>query len=794
MMEVRSEGPLRVASIVWRLPAGGQVLTVVAKATYLMAPGEAQLAPDQESLNEDDNHWDDDPSRSLYSPTDLVPRKPRADILLVGSAFAPRGEPVRSLHARLIVGDVDKTIEVIADRVFTREGQLREGARFLKMPLRWERAAAGPGNPVGMRLDGPMDRYGQIAVPNLQPIGLNVQRAGDFIPPVGFGPLAPSWPERRDRLGRHRETWSHRDWATRPLPDDIDRAYFSAAPRDQQTDSLRDNERLILENLHPEHPRLVTALPGLRPRVFVERPGSVAREVESRADTLWIDTNRFLCTLVWRVQVRIEGPSDVGLIRVVAEQRRMGPSLSTSLDDASQTIAPVLRDTRVLPFGGSSLPDGPDPTMPLAVGDAGDVEEISADLAPDDTSRYYADASGHTLPLGDLVAKAGLVMPFGKQPPPSTPLPAAPPSPAPPAVAERPPQSAPQQPSFPLPPPVAPSAKASPWAAGEARAPQPTVGESAAAASASPNVMSAREGPLAHNALSLSNAAAGQEQKAPLPPPEAPKPVDEIKPRARPKEVIKLLWFDPKAVTRIRKHAEWRVTLAELSLRRLEEGMDDEDEEDGDAASNGPKPAEKRDVLEVIVKGGATGADGIKLALDEAIGEDGQFEPPLVLMAGELELSFDEVAIMKATAAAAAPFAGGDKRLADVLAGVEELEKTPWLNGAGPVAERLTDQLKEALSPVKRGLPADYLEATTERMLLEQRSYKTRTVAGKKWIRASLRGTSGLPVYIPEVLREELPLYRRLKVRMIGEVDLPEDQYEQGSAAVKVVALGRVMG
>ena len=34
---------------------------------------------------------------------------------------------------------------------------------------------------------------------------------------------------------------------------------------------LRDNERLVLENLSPQHPRLATSLPGVRPRAFTDR-------------------------------------------------------------------------------------------------------------------------------------------------------------------------------------------------------------------------------------------------------------------------------------------------------------------------------------------------------------------------------------------------------------------------------------------------------------------------------------------------------------------------------------------
>jgi hypothetical protein len=327
-MDVLSLGALRTASLVWQPRRGSWALTAVCKATYVLTPVESPLAAEQEYPNEDDNHWNDDPARSLYSPGDLVPFKPRADVMLVGHAFAPRGEPVRSLVARMIIGDVNKAIEVYGERSWTMDGILREGQRFVKMPLRYERASGGPDttNPVGMRLDARPDAFGNTQVPNLQPPGLLLSDPKDYIEPIGFGPLAPSWPERRDRLGRHAGAFRPGAWLEQALPDDLDPSYFNAAPRDQQIEALRPNERLVLENLHPEHPRLVTSLSGVRPVAFVERRGAPAQELTMTADTLWIDTDRSICTVTWRGQVSLEHPGQPGRVLVATAEagQRLG--------------------------------------------------------------------------------------------------------------------------------------------------------------------------------------------------------------------------------------------------------------------------------------------------------------------------------------------------------------------------------------------------------------------------------------------------------------------------------------
>src|SRR5689334_19903980 len=189
-MDVVSLSPLRTGSLVWQPRRGSWVLTAVCKATYSLLQGESVLAQEQEYPNDDDNHWNDDPARSLYSPSDLVPFKARPDVMLVGHAFAPRKEAVRALVARIVVNDVDKAIDVTGDRAFSPDGQIREAAWFVKMPLRYERAGGGPDsmNPVGVRGDARPDAYGAVALPNLAPAGLVVATIKDMFTPVGFGP------------------------------------------------------------------------------------------------------------------------------------------------------------------------------------------------------------------------------------------------------------------------------------------------------------------------------------------------------------------------------------------------------------------------------------------------------------------------------------------------------------------------------------------------------------------------------------------------------------------------------
>lgn len=336
-MDVVSLCAFRVTSVLWQQRPGSWIKTVICKGSFSLLPGEARLAPEQAEPNEHDRYWDDNSARSLYAPSDIVPFKTRCDVILVGHAYAPGGEPVRSLVARMRIGEINKAIEVFGERLWTLDKGVREGARFTQMPLRYERTSGGPmsWNPVGVRTDLRPTASMLIPIPNLQAAGTRLTEPGVFMEPVGFGPVAPSWPPRRHRLGPYAGTFTDQTLRREPLPPDMDPGFWNCAPRDQQPGNIRSNERIALENLHPDQARLTTALPGLYPRAFVEKPGVAPQELPLTCDTLWIDTDRALCTLTWRACLPVEGPAQVGRILIGME----GPGKKIAWADIERLAA-----------------------------------------------------------------------------------------------------------------------------------------------------------------------------------------------------------------------------------------------------------------------------------------------------------------------------------------------------------------------------------------------------------------------------------------------------------------------
>lgn len=318
--------PLKTATLLWRPRSDAAVLTVVCKATYAIEPGESPLAEAQDDVNERDLHAMNNPSLGLHSASDLVPFKARADVTLVGKAYSPPGELARALVARLEVGSVDKRVSVHADRFLRKSGRIEDDKFFSKMGLGYENAPGGAGtdNPVGMGLDGERDRKGRLPLPNLQHPDDQLNGAETKLRPVGFGPLPASWPARRRLAGSYDGAWLQGDFGEERLPDDWNWGYFNVAPTDQQLAEIAADERIRLEHLHPEEPKLETRLPGLVPVVYAERPGG-AQRVELKGDTLWIDTNRLVATLTWRGPVKLDALDEN--VRLIVTMAKAGEEL-----------------------------------------------------------------------------------------------------------------------------------------------------------------------------------------------------------------------------------------------------------------------------------------------------------------------------------------------------------------------------------------------------------------------------------------------------------------------------------
>jgi hypothetical protein len=803
LVQLTSEGPFSVASVMWRDGRGHLFCTVVAKATYELGPGVCTPVPDPLAILADDATWGNDPARSVQAPADLAPFKMTAEVVLVGSAFATDDRAVPSLTARLVVGSVDKALTAWAPRWFRSDGAVEAAAGLTRFPLRWESAAGGPetDNPAGV---DPIraDLRGRRAIPRLLPAAYELGRPGDYVPIVGFGPIAPGWPTRLKALGEQDRAWLQAP-LDKPLPQSFPPRFFQAAPRDQWLDrALAANERIVLEGMHDGVPRLVTSLSGIEPWAMLSGPREDA--VRLTGDLLVIDTDRSLATLTFRAQLAVD--EGAAPLRVAIAGVAMG-------------TRPAL-ERRPLPEPGG----GPRPAHTLAgVGDIDDpgtadsprsaqLEDDQEELDMGKTSvELPAQGRGSALPFAQRSAPqdpssrgsfGGSALPFrdrapavprspprsvpappppvsvrAPSAPPPAPLPLAPPPPAMVAAAPAPAPTLPAwQPREPA--PTAPSAFIPPREASSPPRPEP------AAPGPTRLFPSLRAEPAAPagGVRALSDAAADRENRrdAGLAP-AAVRPAGELRRLA----VVDLLSFDPRLAPRLRAMKRFAAVWAQAPKARPAHGVDEPRAEPPDRA--------RADVLRVLSCARADAAVAVRNALAESLDDLADLEPPLVLVSGELRPIFDEVETLRAAVSIAQAVAGGDKKLlASIALGQEAL--------AAPYAPRpeavlgLSRQLEQATAQLS--LPPRYLASQVERALLENRKYKRRTLLGEARVRADLtlaQGGDTWALYLPDSISASLPLLPSYPVVALCEVRPREDLGEAQPEALFTVALGRVL-
>jgi uncharacterized protein YjbI with pentapeptide repeats len=302
-LNISSDKGLALAWLVGKVRPPQHSATFLVKGTFALMNGAAAIAVDEPELVSGDRHEADDPSKRLLYASDFAAFKPRADVLVLGTAYAPGKRPVTYLTVRIKVGPVNKSLAVSGPRAWQRGALGRsspsEPQPFVSVPITYENAYGGPKskkNPLGRGFDS--DDLPQVENPHKR-----VSSPWDDIDPAGFGPLAGTWGDRPAMLGTYNKKWERERWPW--FPDDFDWGYFNAAPRDQQVEGyLRGDEELEFENLHPEHTLYRSRLPGLRARCFITDRLSAGelrfREVPLNLDTCWIDLDEEKLILVWR--------------------------------------------------------------------------------------------------------------------------------------------------------------------------------------------------------------------------------------------------------------------------------------------------------------------------------------------------------------------------------------------------------------------------------------------------------------------------------------------------------------
>ncbi|MCU0647586.1 MAG: DUF2169 domain-containing protein [Gemmatimonadaceae bacterium] len=304
MWQLRNDTPFAAERTFTRAADGTEVFVVAVRATFdVAADGSLVPAAEQPPVVLAPEFFGDPAHSGLRYESDLIDETSGTDLVVHGTAYAPRGRPVPSLEVGLSLGAWHRDLRVVGDR------RWRRGIRdlvpsapepFERMPLTYDRAWGGTldasrrdeRNPIGTGAFAAPD----TPVPNLEELDAPVTTSRTPIPPAGVAPIPSHWEPRRSAAGTHDDTWMR---TRRPLrPVDFQLAANRCAPvRQQLPDFVRGNEVLVLRHLTPD-PEWSVQLPPLD--LLCTTAFDTGRERHrGRVHTIYVEPDVRRVALIW---------------------------------------------------------------------------------------------------------------------------------------------------------------------------------------------------------------------------------------------------------------------------------------------------------------------------------------------------------------------------------------------------------------------------------------------------------------------------------------------------------------
>lgn len=295
--------------------------------------------PEPELINFADTYYGDPTKTSILMPSDVVPYKPRADVVVSANTYAPGGHAMEGWSFGVAVAGAGRCqLDLLATgpRVWQKSlgrWTLPDPDPVRQVPVRYEYALGGQvrnpdgqlevleTNPVGCGWIGKSKGSvpERLAAPQIVHDLLDAENGQGTAHPAGLGAISPAWLPRRPFGGTFDEAWEkdgNGQW-----PSDYDFAFHNAAPDGLQlTDTLNGDETIVLRNLRPDAATLQLALPGTQLVARVQDANGT-QDHRMRADTLYLDLTpgwpgKCLLALTWRLVLPHDQITKVSLSRV----------------------------------------------------------------------------------------------------------------------------------------------------------------------------------------------------------------------------------------------------------------------------------------------------------------------------------------------------------------------------------------------------------------------------------------------------------------------------------------------
>lgn len=300
-------------------PGGREVLVVVIKGTFVLPEAGQPLRMHEQQMpliTADTFSGAPGLSAPLFE-VDFALRKQRCDVLLVGSAQAPGGQPVTRMQVGLRVGSMHKRCDVVGPRTWEAGVTgIRPSApqAFTSLPVSYDVAFGGVDqssddpaehdayllNPAGKGFHKDLSNalVDGTPLPSTEEPGQPVTWPAESYRPMAFGPVGRGWQPRAALAGTYDQHWL--DEVFPFLPADFDERYYQAAPVDQQIPLPDGPLEVVLEGFTADGVRAFV-LPRFDAVVQIQPRRGERLAHRAVLDTMVFDPDNQRFMLTWRV-------------------------------------------------------------------------------------------------------------------------------------------------------------------------------------------------------------------------------------------------------------------------------------------------------------------------------------------------------------------------------------------------------------------------------------------------------------------------------------------------------------
>lgn len=295
---------------------GANIFRIVLKAGYqFTTDGQLHEAEDHPEVLMEDDYWGEPGQSSVRYESDITLDKPHTDLVINGSAHAPRGRAVREMDVCVYYQErLLKRLRIFGDRKWKRGplGWRKSTPQpFVKMPIVYERAFGGydekgseARNRVGTGYTSNLDRkYNETPLPNIEFPKQLIVSPRDKPNPAGLGVIAKNWEPRLLFAGTYDDAWLENGFPL--LPHDFDIRFNQSTPPDQWIARPQGGEVIKITGMSSEGDFNIKLPPCVIRLTLHYKDHSEEKAMD--LDTILIESDERRLTLTWRATADIHG-------------------------------------------------------------------------------------------------------------------------------------------------------------------------------------------------------------------------------------------------------------------------------------------------------------------------------------------------------------------------------------------------------------------------------------------------------------------------------------------------------